>query len=103
MPGGQAVPDLDLSRQGLTPKRRRQLGLGKEGSGTLRRRPVGSLCYAVLVGLVWLSVLAVDAVFCTEFDVLLAHVLATLVVACSLDAEAQGVLSICLVRFECPK
>ena len=53
--------------------------------------------------LVWLSVLSMDAMLCAVVDEFLAHVLAALVVACSQDAEAQGVLSICLVRFECPK
>ncbi len=52
------------------------------------------------MGLVWLCVLPVDAVFCTEVDVLLAHVLPALVVACSLDAQAQAVLSIGLVCLE---
>ena len=50
--------------------------------------------------LVWLSVLSMDAMLCAVVDEFLAHVLAALVIACSLDAEAQGILSICLVRFE---
>ena len=53
--------------------------------------------------LVWLSVLSMDAMFCPVVDEFLAHVLAALVIPCSLDAEAQGILSICLVRFEGPK
>ena len=53
--------------------------------------------------LVWLSVLSMDAMLCAVVDEFLAHVLAALVVACGLDAEAQGILSICLVCFESPK
>ena len=53
--------------------------------------------------LVWLSVLSMDAMFCAVVDEFLAHVLAALVIARSLDAEAQGILSICLVRFKGPK
>ena len=53
------------------------------------------------MGLVRLSVLPVDAVLSAKVDVLLAHVLPTLVVTCGLDAQAQAVLSIGLVRFEC--
>ena len=44
-----------------------------------------------------------DAMLCAVVDEFLAHVLAALVIACSLDAEAQGILSICLVCFESPK
>ena len=50
--------------------------------------------------LVWLSVLSMDAMFCAVVDEFLAHILAALVITRSLDAEAQGILSICLVRFE---
>ena len=53
-----------------------------------------------MMRLVWLSVLLMDAMLCAVVDEFLAHILATLVIACSLDAEAQGILSICLVRFE---
>ena len=52
------------------------------------------------MGLIWFSVLPVDAMLGTKVDVLLAHVLPTLVVVCGLDAQAQAVLSISLVRFE---
>ena len=44
-----------------------------------------------------------DAMFCAVVDEFLAHVRAALVIACGLDAEAQGILSICLVRLEGPK
>ena len=52
------------------------------------------------MGLIRLSVLPVDAVLSAKVDVLLSHVLPTLVVACGLDAKAQAVLSISLVRLE---
>ena len=39
--------------------------------------------------------LSVDAMFNAKIDVLLAHVLPILVIICSLDVQAQGVLSIC--------
>ena len=55
------------------------------------------------MGLIWLSVLPVDAVLSAKVDVLLSHVLPTLVVVCSLDAKAQAVLSISLVHLECLK
>ena len=84
----------------MPPERRGELGLDQEGSGTLRRRAVCAFCNTVLVRLVWLGVLPLDAVFSAEVGVLMPHVLAALVVACGLDAEAQAVLSIRLVRFE---
>ena len=52
------------------------------------------------MGLVRFSVLPVDAMLSAKVDVLLSHVLPTLVVACSLDVQSQAVLSISLVRFE---
>ena len=52
------------------------------------------------MGLIRLSVLPVDAVLSAKVDVLLSHVLPTLVVTCRLDAQAQAVLSIGLVCFE---
>ena len=53
------------------------------------------------MGLIWFSVLPVDAMLSAKIDVLLSHVLPTLVIACGLDVKAQAVLSIGLVRFEC--
>ena len=50
--------------------------------------------------LICLCVLAVDAVLGAEVDVVLAHVLAALVIARRLDAQAQAVLRIGLVRLE---
>ena len=50
--------------------------------------------------LVCLCVLAMDAVLGAEVDVVLAHVLAALVIARRLDAQAQAVLRIGLVRLE---
>ena len=82
------------------PRMKEELGLGQEGSGTLRRRPVCSFSHSILVGLIRFSVLPVDAVLGTKVDVLLTHVLSALVVACSLDAKAQAVLSISLIRLE---
>ena len=87
----------------MPPERRGELGLDQEGSGTLGCCAVCAFCNTVLVWLVWLGVLPLDAVFSAEVGVLMPHVLAALVVACGLDAEAQGILSICLVCFESPK
>lgn len=98
--GGHAIASVCKRRHSMAPERRRELGLSQEGSGTLRCRPVRSLCDSILVGLVRLSVLPVDAMLSAKVDVLLSHVLPTLVVACGLDAKAQAVLSICLVRLE---
>ena len=45
--------------------------------------------------------LSVDAMLNAKIDVLLAHVLPTLVITCSLDVQAQGVFSICFEELEC--
>ena len=97
---GHAVARVDKCRDSMPPERRGELGLDQEGIGTLRRRAVGAFCNTVLVWLVWLGVLPLDAVFSAEVGVLMPNVLAALVVACGLDAQAQAVLSRSLVRFE---
>ena len=97
---GHAVACVDECRDSMPPERWGELGLDQEGSGTLGCCAVCAFRNTVLVWLVWLGVLPLDAVFSAEVGVLMPHVLAALVVACGLDAEAQAVLSIRLVRFE---
>ena len=76
------------------PERGRELRLDEECGGALSDGAVSSLCNAVLMRLVCLCVLAMDAVLGAESNVLLAHVLAALVVARRLDAQAQAVLHV---------
>ena len=97
---GHAVSRVDEGRDGVAPKRRRELRLNKESSPTLSNRPVCSFCDAVLVRFIWLSVLTLDAMLRAKIDELLAHVLPTLVVACSLQDKSQRVLSVRLEGLE---
>ena len=61
---------------------------------------VGSLCNAILVGLIWLSVLTMDAVLGAKLDEWTPHVLPTLVVARSLYTEPEGIFGVRLERLE---
>src|SRR5271154_1137131 len=84
----------------MLPERWREFGLNEQGSSTSCNLTIGTLSYAILMRLVWLSVLTSDSFISTELIEFLANEFPSFVISGAQQWFPSLFLSRCLVLLE---